>query len=306
MAHVPELRHRVHRFIPAFAISLLVLGFFPAASHAQNARSLIIMTHQCPPGYVGDMPEQHCFDAAAGVQFTITIGDLATGNKTTIASGQDGSASLNLDDASAVRIEGPAFFISTTGSEPRPVLSVQCLDDNQQPIAGTGDNPGRTYTLANVQGVRAITCNWYIGADTGPLSAWQGGYANNKAGVYPGDFVSLYGAKSKYPSASVSFNSADVPQGMTGLQVTGLDDEWPQHEKIEVSLNGTVIYSGPSTFPNWYPGMRQPGTMCFTLPPDLLVQGPNRLAISDREPDANFGTPPYVLVGATEFVDACG
>ncbi|MGI8485046.1 MAG: hypothetical protein ACR2OU_12380, partial [Thermomicrobiales bacterium] len=257
MAHVPELRHRVHRFIPAFAISLLVLELFPAAAiHAQNARSLTIVTHQCPPGFVGDYPQQHCTQGTSGVQFTITIGDLATGNKKTIASGEDGSASLNLGDASAVSIKGPAFFISTTGSEPHPVLSVQCLGDNQQPIAGTGGNSGRTYTLAKVQGVRAITCNWYIGADTGPLSAWQGGYPDNKAGVYPGDFVSLYGAHSDFPAASVTFNRADVPQGMPGLQVTGLDDEWPQHEKIEVSLNGTVIYSGSSTFPNWYPGMR--------------------------------------------------
>lgn len=201
---------------------------------------------------------------------------------------------------------GIVFFISTNGPVPRPELSVQCVDEYRQPIAGTGGNRGRTYTLPDLNGTRAITCNWYIGADTGPLSAWQGGYANNKAGVYPGDFVSLYGAHSDFPAASVSFNSADVPQGMSGLQVTGLDDEWPQHEKIEVSLNGTVIYSGSSTFPNWYPGMRQPGTMGFKLPPDLLVQGPNRLTISDREPDANFGTPSYVLLGATEFVDACG
>ena len=306
MAYVPAIRHRVHRLMPALLMSLLVLGQFPAAStNAQKARTLYIQTHQCPPGYAGDYPQQHCGDGVSGVQFGVTVGDLATGNKTTIVSGEDGRASLNLEDAPAVRIEGPAFFISTNGPVPRTVLSVQCVDEYQKPIAGTGGNPGRIYTLADLDGARSITCDWYIGADTGPVSAWQGGYTNNKAGVYPGDFVSIYGQNSDYPSASVTFNSADVPKNMTGLLVTGLDDELPQHEKIEASLNGTVIFSGPSTFPNWFPGMKQPGTMCFKMSPDLLEQGGNQLVIINREPDANFGTPPYVLLGGTEFVDAC-
>lgn len=306
MAHVDIERFRTRPIITMLLIAMLVLGFLPATNTAaQGQRSLSIETHQCPPGYMGDQPEQHCFDNVAGAQFTVTVGDPATGDKTDLVTNENGGAWMYLpDDVAAVHVQGPPFYISTTGSEPRPILSVRCLDQDLHEVAGSGGNPGTTYTIDDLQGVRALICSWYIGADTGAVSPWQGGYGDNVPGVYPGDFVSIYGANSDYPSASLTFDGSAVPQDGAAIEITGLDDELEQHEEIEATLNGTVIYSGPSQFPNWYPGMQEPGTMCIQLPAAALVDGHNTLTISNLEPDANFGTPPYILLGETRLVDA--
>jgi len=298
---------RVHRLVPALLIGLLALGLLPVAStHAQKARTISIEAVQCPPGYTGSYPAQHCSDRAAGIPFTVTVGDVASQNISVVESDGSGEASLNLGDASTVSIKGPAFLVSTTGTVLRPVVSVQCVDEYGHQIAGSSHNPGLTYTLPDLDGARAITCNWYIGAVTDPLSAWQGGYADNKPGVYPGEFVSIYGANSDYPAASVTFERDAVPRNGAALDITGLDDEWERYENLEVSLNGIVIYSGPSEFPNWYLGMEEPGSMCFDLPQDALVDRQNTFTISDREPNANFGTPPYVLLGESKLVESCG
>jgi hypothetical protein len=286
------------RILSVLLIGLVAMTNLPVTQTAARApRELVIHAIQCPPGYTGNMAEDHCADPAPEQKFTLRTGDDPSAPEDEAVSDSTGTATFSIpDDATTIHLSGPPFYISTTSDHPRPVLQVRCFDEEDQPIEGMGGDPGREYTLDTMPGGN-ISCDWYIGNNTSDVSAWQGGYGNLKPGVYPGEFVAIYGANSDYPSASVTFELETIPDAGMALEISGVDDELEGQVEISASLNGAEIYAGPSDFPSWYEGMSSPGEMQFELPANLLTVGHNTFTISNLQPDANFGEPPWVLVG---------
>ena len=287
------------RHLPVLLISILLgLALAPASPGlAQQSREFTVQAFQCPVGYTGSHAGQHCFDVAPDEDFKLVTGG-GTLNATTDRSGV---AAFDLSgEVSQIRLSGPVFFWSTTSDHPRPVVQAVCLDETGNEIETTGGNPGSEISIESLPN-GDITCNWYIGADNGNHSAWQGGYPDLVPGIYPGEFVAIYGAQSEYPAASLTFELDSVPDHDMTLDITGIDDELPAKVKLQASLNGETIFEGPSEFPDWVEGMEEPGHMVFTLPAGTLQQGHNVFTLSNLAPDANFGEPPWVLVGASDL-----
>jgi hypothetical protein len=129
---------------------------------------------------------------------------------------------------------------------------------------------------------------------------WSGGYYRGDALAYGRPWVALYGAQSGYPRAALAFALDAAPDGPATLTVTGLDDEWAAANEVALEVNGRLVFAGPSPFANWDGAGDGSGAAwtaaAFELPAGLLRAGPNEVAIANRTPGANFGTPPYVLL----------
>ena len=129
---------------------------------------------------------------------------------------------------------------------------------------------------------------------------WAGGYYRGDREYYGRPWVAVYGARSAYPWATLTFALAAPPSGPATLTLTGLDDEWAGPNEIALELNGRRVYAGPSPFPDWDgvgTGEDAAWTaVAFALPAELLRAGPNEVAVANLAPAANFGTPPYVLL----------
>ena len=93
---------------------------------------------------------------------------------------------------------------------------------------------------------------------------------------------------------------AAVPTGPAMLTIAGLDDEWAARNAIVVMVNGTVIDDGLSPWPNWDGlghGENAAWTSAvFTIPAGVLQPGANQIVVANRNPSADVGLPPYVLV----------
>jgi hypothetical protein len=84
------------------------------------------------------------------------------------------------------------------------------------------------------------------------------------------------------------------------LTITGLDDEWADRNQIAVDVNGQVIFTGESPFPNWDGagnGQNAAWTSVpFSIPAGALRAGSNDITLSNLTPANSFNSPPYVLV----------
>jgi hypothetical protein len=112
--------------------------------------------------------------------------------------------------------------------------------------------------------------------------------------------VALYGAQSAYPRAALAFALDAAPAGPATLTLVGLDDEWAAANEIAIEVNGQIVYSGSSPFPDW-DGVGDGAGAAWTavsvaLPEGLLRAGPNEVAVANLTPGANFGLPPYLLL----------
>ena len=129
---------------------------------------------------------------------------------------------------------------------------------------------------------------------------WAGGYYRGDREYYGRPWVAVYGARSAYPRATLTFALAAPPSGPATLTLTGLDDEWAGPNEIALEVNGRRVFAGPGPFPDWDgvgTGEDAAWTaVAFALPAELLRAGPNEVAVANLAPAANFGTPPYVLL----------
>jgi S1-C subfamily serine protease len=132
---------------------------------------------------------------------------------------------------------------------------------------------------------------------------WRGGLYRGDGDWYGRPWVAVYGAQSEYPLAALTFSLDSSPIGEATLYLTGLDDELPANARIDVAMNGASLYTGSSPFANWDGNMANQAADAswtqanFSVPVGLLVAGTNELTVANLEPSANFGVPPWVLLG---------
>jgi hypothetical protein len=132
---------------------------------------------------------------------------------------------------------------------------------------------------------------------------WRGGLYRGDGDWYGRPWVAVYGVQSEYPLAALTFSLDSSPIGEATLYLTGLDDELPANARIDVAVNGVSLYTGSSPFANWDGNMANQAADAswtqanFSVPVGLLVAGTNELTVANLEPSANFGVPPWVLLG---------
>jgi hypothetical protein len=129
-------------------------------------------------------------------------------------------------------------------------------------------------------------------------SDWAGAYPNVVTDVYGRECVALYGARSQYPSARLTFVARDNGGGQAELVLAGLDDEWAGQVPIQVTVNGEVVYQGDSGFESWGPSLPEANwsQSAIRFDSDLIVAGQNEIVVTNLSDAANFGIPPYILL----------
>lgn len=134
---------------------------------------------------------------------------------------------------------------------------------------------------------------------------WSGGFYRGDGLAYGRPWVAVYGAFSPYPRANLAFRLEARPRGPALLTITGLDDEWVEANEIALEVNGEVIYTGPSPFPNW--DGRGDGrdaawtAVAFTIPNGPLRAGDNEISVFNLTPADSFNSPPYVLLSTAKL-----
>jgi hypothetical protein len=156
-------------------------------------------------------------------------------------------------------------------------------------------------TIAPAQPTAAPTIAPGVGARIEFVAEnWVGGFYRGDGLAYGRPWVAVYGAFSDFPRASLRFTLDARPRGEATLTIVGLDDEWAGPNPIALEVNGEVVYSGPSPFPNWDgigDGRNAAWTAAvFTIPDRVLRAGENEIAVSNLTPAASFNSPPYVLL----------
>ncbi len=104
--------------------------------------------------------------------------------------------------------------------------------------------------------------------------------------------IILYGARSPYPQVKAVLKLAKVP-GKPALTVGGMDDNWPPPHKapIEILVNGTSVFKGPSEFPD-----NEWAVKTFPIPDGALKVGDNEVLIKNLGDSASPSTPPWFAV----------
>ena len=132
---------------------------------------------------------------------------------------------------------------------------------------------------------------------------WLGGFYRGDSAFYGRPWTALYGAASEYPQASLRFRLSSEPTGPATLTIAGLDDELAGPNPIAIEVNGQSLFEGASPFQSWDgvgDGANAAWTdVDFTIPANALRAGRNEIAIANLSPSANFGAPPYILLGDT-------
>lgn len=135
---------------------------------------------------------------------------------------------------------------------------------------------------------------------------WQGGWHRNDSGFLGRPWTAIYGAQSKYPQASLTFNLTATPTNRVMLTLVGISDETGVKDQIRVTINGRNIYTGPAWFANWDGnGNGQNAvwtTVDITMPGNYFQQGTNQITVANLHPGSNFSSPPWVDLGAAQLV----
>lgn len=131
-------------------------------------------------------------------------------------------------------------------------------------------------------------------------AAWSGGYYRGDSNWCGRPWVAVYGAQSAASQATLDIPLDAAGGGGAQLLLTGMDDELPQPTRIEITVNGQTIFSGPSPFLNWdglddcaHPTWT---TVTLAIPAGLLHAGDNQITIANLEPSGAIGLPPYVML----------
>jgi eukaryotic-like serine/threonine-protein kinase len=136
----------------------------------------------------------------------------------------------------------------------------------------------------------------------------SGAYKRDDGTLYGRPEVALYGAGSGYEQGTVNFKLESLPPAKVFLVLTGLDDERRENCNLKVTLNGTVIYNGPSGFPdvptsdNGEGGPdRYWGQFEIAVPVNLFKAGTNSLVLSNTTPWTGQLGIPYILINQLKF-----
>ncbi len=117
--------------------------------------------------------------------------------------------------------------------------------------------------------------------------------------------VTIWGGEGNEDAAALTFSLDAVLTNGATLALTCLDDEFPANAQIRVTVNDVSIHAGPSPFANWDGNMANQGAdaawaqATYAIPAGHLLTGVNEFTVANLEPTANFGEPPWVLVGET-------
>ncbi len=87
-----------------------------------------------------------------------------------------------------------------------------------------------------------------------------------------------------------AFTLEKIPSTPLILLIEGCDDDFGSHCKIEITLNGTVLFRGPNEFPKTLKDKS------FAIPDSTLKTGSNDIAIRNLEPEGTIGMPPWFRV----------
>lgn len=134
-----------------------------------------------------------------------------------------------------------------------------------------------------------------------PGTLLAGAYIDLDPALYGDEAGALYGADSGSAEGRLTFDAADFSQdAATTITLLGLDDELPTSAQISVTLNGTEISTGDSTFPAWDPDANgnQWGTLTLDVAPGVLASGgnTNELVVTNLTPGSGVGEPPWVMI----------
>jgi hypothetical protein len=146
-------------------------------------------------------------------------------------------------------------------------------------------------------------------------SQLAGAYRRDDGTLYGRQAAALYGSGSNYSAGTVRVAlTADQVSRVRGVRLflvlTGLDDERPGNNRIQVILNGTVIYDGPNQFPSVPGGSGDIGVggasrywdqMAIQIPDGLLRPGENTLTVRNLAPYEGAPGSPYVLINDITF-----
>ncbi len=137
-----------------------------------------------------------------------------------------------------------------------------------------------------------------------------GSYKRDDGTLYGRPEVALYGAGSGYEEGTISFKVDNLPRGRVLLVLTGLDDERRESCNLQVSLNGALIYNGPSNFPNAPTSDngeggsdRYWGQIEIAVPANLFKTGTNALVLRNNTPWSGQLGIPYILVNQLTFTN---
>jgi len=135
--------------------------------------------------------------------------------------------------------------------------------------------------------------------------SWTGAYYRGDGQAYGRPWVSVYGALSEFPRATLTFDLPRAPSELIAFEVVGLDDEWADRNDISIEINGQQAYTGPSPFNDW-DGVGNGENAAWTrvtivFPGSLLQEGSNEIAIANLEPVASYNSPPYVLLSTASL-----
>ncbi len=136
----------------------------------------------------------------------------------------------------------------------------------------------------------------------------QGAYRRDDGTLYGQPAVALYGAGTQYSQGTLTFVVGTVPNGgRVSLILSGLDDEREEHCRLEVILNGTTVFDGPTMFRNAPSNDNGEGgtarywsDMTINVPVSALKAGNNALVLRNRTPGATVGIP-YILITNLDF-----
>ena len=129
---------------------------------------------------------------------------------------------------------------------------------------------------------------------------FEGAYRRDDGELYGLPAAHLYGTGSGATSATATFTANTTPSEYILVQLTGIDDEIAGKVPIRVSLNGNVVWEGPSPFQN---GTGDFESTAYWTDVGWLVgnlgwinEGQNSLTVEIVGIPGQVGTPPWVLL----------
>lgn len=98
---------------------------------------------------------------------------------------------------------------------------------------------------------------------------------------------------------TATFQLTAVPETDLFLVLEAMDDDAAAPCPIQITVNGEVIFDGPSGFPDavWLRGQ-------YRLPAAVLQAGTNQLSIGNQSATGNAGNPPWFMLARAALADA--
>jgi hypothetical protein len=219
----------------------------------------------------------------------------------------------------------PAVATSTAApalaptNPPAPIVAPTSPPAQPTPAPAAKPTPAPTATPAPTPAAPAGPGNKPAdpkGKDKGPKKEknydpyqLQGAYRRTDGRLYGLPEVALYGAGTHYDTGTLAFTLDETPAGSVMLVLSGLDDERPDHCRLQALVNNRVVFDDTSSFPN-APASdngeggppRYWGEMRISLPPGVLKVGPNTLVLRNGTPGKELGIP-YLLIHGVTLVE---